>query len=626
MEDVSGFDTEEAFILFREGMGPEDRELGRRVLRHNLSSRKMKGDQENKARFKTVRRAGMRMFLVPLLFADLAWAQEDAGAIISDEAIFKPVVGRKHLVATAEERATWVGLEILRAGGNAVDAGVAVGAALAVTLPRAGNLGGGGFMIIHHRASGETVALDFREKAPAAAHREMFLDEDGRADPGKSRFSYLASGVPGTVRGMAEAAGKYGTMSWTELLAPAIRLAEEGFAVDPAFASSLNTVIKRTHLNEEALRTFTGEEGEPYEEGDLFRQPDLARSLKIIAQDPEAFYRGSLAGRIADEMARGGGLITREDLVAYEPVWRKPVTGRYRGFTVASMPPPSSGGIHLIQMLNILEAYPLGEWGHNTAKTVHHVAETMRLAYADRSRHLGDTDFVEVPVDGLTSEGYAAALRKTIDPLRARPSEEVAPGVPQKYESDETTHFSVIDGDGNAVSCTYTLNFSYGSGIMIPGTGILMNNEMDDFSAKPGVPNAFGLIGGEANAIAPGKRMLSSMSPTIVLKNEEPFLVTGSPGGSRIITTTLQVIMNVIDHGMNPAEADAAVRFHHQWYPDVLRVERGFPGDTRRLLEAMGHPLRVQGTMGGTQTLLRSGDLLYGSSDPRRPRGMVLGD
>lgn len=552
-------------------------------------------------------------------------AQIDTGAIIADGTIFKPVVAEKGMVSTAEALATQVGLDVLREGGNAVDAGVAVGMALAVTLPRAGNIGGGGFMIIHDAESDETVALDFREKAPKAAFRDMFLDEDGNADPQKSRFSYLASGVPGTVRGLALAAEKYGSKSWKDLVEPAIELAEEGFTVYPDLESSLQTTIGRKRFNKPAYQTFTKRNGKLYKAGDTLKQPDLAKSLKLIAKDPDAFYTGAIAEKIAKDMEKNGGMITLDDLASYQPAIREPITGKYRGYTIKSMPPPSSGGVHIVQMLNILEPFPLGEWGHNTAKTVHHITETMRLAYADRSKHLGDSDYVDVPIEGLTSAAYAKDLRSKINPLKATPSTEIGPGTPQGYESDETTHFSIIDKDGNAVSCTYTLNFSYGSGIMIPGTGILMNNEMDDFSAKPGVPNAYGLIGGEYNAVEPGKRMLSSMSPTIVLGEDGVFLVTGSPGGSRIITSALQVIMNVIDHGMNPAEADSAVRFHHQWYPDMLRVERGFPGDTMRLLKEMGHDVQVRTTIGATQTILRSEDVLYGSSDPRRSSGAVLG-
>lgn len=555
----------------------------------------------------------------------LAPAQIDTGAIIADGTIFKPVVVENGMVSTAEALATQVGLDVLKDGGNAVDAGVAVGMALAVTLPRAGNIGGGGFMIIHDAKSGDTVALDFREKAPKAAFRDMFLDADGNADPKKSRFSYLASGVPGTVRGLALALEKYGSKPWAELVEPAIELAEEGFPVYPDLESSLRTTVERKRFNEPAYKAFTKRNGKLYKAGDVLKQPDLAKSLKLIAEDPDAFYTGKIAEKIAKDMRKNGGMITMDDLASYQPAIREPITGEYRGHVIKSMPPPSSGGVHIVQMLNILEPFPLGEWGHNTAKTVHHITETMRLAYADRSKHLGDSDFVDVPIAGLISEDYANDLRATIDPLKATPSTKIGPGAPQGYESDETTHFSIIDDEGNAVSCTYTLNFSYGSGIMIPGTGILMNNEMDDFSAKPGVPNAYGLIGGEFNAVEPGKRMLSSMSPTIVLKDDEVFLATGSPGGSRIITSTLQIIMNVIDHGMNPAEADSAVRFHHQWYPDMLRVERGFPGDTARLLKEMGHDVQTRTTIGATQTILRSEDVLYGSSDPRRSSGLVLG-
>ncbi|MEM7671966.1 MAG: gamma-glutamyltransferase [Verrucomicrobiota bacterium] len=560
-----------------------------------------------------------------LLQTAVLYGQIDTGAIIAGGTIFKPVVAENGMVSTAEALATQVGLDVLKDGGNAVDAGVAVGMALAVTLPRAGNIGGGGFMIIHDAKSGETVALDFREKAPKAAFRDMFLDEEGNADPKKSRFSYLASGVPGTVRGLALAAEKWGSKDWDELVEPAIKLAEDGFPVYTDLASSLKTTVERKRFNKEAYQTFTRRNGKLFKAGDTLKQPDLAKSLKQIAKDPDAFYTGDIAEKIAKNMDKNGGMITLDDLASYQPAIRKPITGDYRGYTIASMPPPSSGGVHIVQMLNILEPFPLGEWGHNTAKTVHHIVETMRLAYADRSKHLGDSDFVDVPIEGLTSVAYADDLRSKINPLKATRSTEIGPGAPQGYESDETTHFSVIDKEGNAISCTYTLNFSYGSGIMIPGTGILMNNEMDDFSAKPGVPNAYGLIGGEFNAVEPGKRMLSSMSPSIVLKDSEVFLATGSPGGSRIITATMQVIMNVIDHQMNPAEADSAVRFHHQWYPDMLWVERGFPGDSARILGEMGHKVETRTTIGATQTILRSDGVLYGSSDPRRSSGAVMG-
>ena len=371
---------------------------------------------------------------------------------------------------------------------------------------------------------------------------------------------------------------------------------------------------------------FFGEDGEPPERGELLVQKDLAWSLRQIAEHgPKAFYQGKIARKLAAEMKAHGGLVTRRDLESYEPVFREPVRGTYRGHEIVAMPPPSSGGVHVIQMLNILEGYPLSYLGAGSAETIHLMAEAMRLAYADRSKYLGDPDFWEVPVAGLTSKAYAAELRGSIDRFRARPSAEVAPGDPAPYESPETTHFSVVDRHGNVVANTYTLNFSYGTGIVAAGTGILLNNEMDDFSAKPGTPNAFGLIGGDANAIAPRKRPLSSMTPALVLKDEKPFLVTGSPGGSHIITAVLQIVLNVVDHDMNVAEATVAPRVHHQWLPDELRVEEGLSPDTLRLLGAMGHRVVVDDAMGATQTILWTEDGLFGAADPRRPDAMALG-
>ena len=528
---------------------------------------------------------------VLLLVPSAASAQEQA--ILSYLDRFHPVVAQNGMVATQESIASEVGLKILQQGGNAVDAAVAVGFALAVTLPRAGNLGGGGFMLIYDAESGETVALDYREMAPAGASRDMYLDAEGNADPTESRFSHRAVGVPGTVAGLLAALDRYGSLPRAAVMGPAITLAEEGVY---------------------------------YEAGDVLRLPDLAESLRQVAlAGAPAFYQGPIAEKIAAEMERHGGLITLEDMAAYRPVFREPVRGSYRGFEIASMPPPSSGGAHLIQILNLLEDYPLEGMGHNSALSIHVMAEAMRLAYADRSLHLGDSDFEPVPLAGLVSKDYADSLRPAIDAFRARPSSEVVPGDPTPYESNETTHFSIMDAEGNAVSNTYTINFSYGSGIMAEGTGILLNNEMDDFSAKPGVPNAYGLIGGEANAIEAGKRPLSSMTPTIVFKEGEPFLVTGSPGGSRIITTTLQVILIVIDHGMNIAEATAALRVHHQWLPDELRVEEGLSPDTLALLKARGHEVVVKSSMGSTQSILKTEEGLTGASDPRRPGAQTIG-
>lgn len=553
-------------------------------------------------------------------------AQE--AAILSGMDLTHPVWAREGMVSAQEAEAAKIGLGVLEAGGNAVDAAVSVALALAVTLPRAGNIGGGGFMIVHEAASGETVAIDYRETAPSAATRDMFLGSDGEADSKLSRFHGKAVGVPGTLAGLALALEKYGTLTLAQALAPAIRLAEEGLVVSVDLADSLKGLEGRLKQWPSSAKIFFKPDGSFYEPGDILRQPDLAASLKLIAeQGPDALYRGPLGEKIVAAVVEAGGVMSMDDLAAYEAKVRAPVTGTYRGYEVVSMPPPSSGGAHIVQILNILEGYPIGWTGPNSAETIHLMAEAMRLAYADRSEYLGDSDFVDVPIKGLTSKAYAAELRGRIDRHRATPSATVKPGAPQKYESDQTTHFSVVDKAGNAVSSTYTINFSYGSGLVAEGTGILLNNEMDDFSAKPGVPNAYGLIGGDANAVEPGKRPLSSMSPTIVLKDGKPYLVTGSPGGARIITTTLQVIMNVIDHGMNVAEASAAPRIHHQWLPDQLRVEEGLSPDTVALLRARGHDVSVQSAMGATQSIMidpESGFRL-GASDPRRAGALTVG-
>ncbi len=567
-------------------------------------------------------RFGFLLLLILLLPGRVAAEQ----AILSAQDIFHPVLGTQGMVASQEATATQVGLEVLKGGGNAVDAAVAVGFALAVTLPRAGNLGGGGFMLIHMAESGETLALDYREEAPVAAGRDLFLDADGKVDNQRARFSYLSAGVPGTVAGLAAAQARFGRLSLAEVLAPAIRLAEEGMPVSVALAEGLAARAERLKAWPETARVFFKADGSPYSAGEKLVQSDLAWSLKEIARDgAAAFYEGEIGQRIAADMKANDGLITESDLAAYDVVWREPVTGSYRGYAIASMPPPSSGGVHLVQILNLLESYPLGEMGAGSAATLHVMAEAMKLAYADRSQHLGDPDFWKVPQRGLTSKAYASRLRQRIDQDRALAATEIGPGDPVPYESNETTHFSVADRFGNVVSNTYTINFSYGSGIVAKGTGILLNNEMDDFSAKPGTPNAYGLIGGAANAIEPGKRPLSSMTPTLVFKNGKPWLVTGSPGGSRIITTVLQIVLNTVDHGMNVAAATAAPRMHHQWLPDELRIEPGFSQDTLRLLADKGHRVVIKNAMGSTQSLLRIEDGWTGASDPRRPGALTLG-
>ncbi len=567
-------------------------------------------------------RFGFLLLLILLLPGRVAAEQ----AILSAQDIFHPVLGTQGMVASQEATATQVGLEVLKGGGNAVDAAVAVGFALAVTLPRAGNLGGGGFMLIHMAELGETLALDYREEAPVAAGRDLFLDADGKVDNQRARFSYLSAGVPGTVAGLSAAQARFGRLSLAEVLAPAIRLAEEGMPVSVALAEGLAARAERLKAWPETARVFFKADGSPYSAGEKLVQSDLAWSLKEIARDgAAAFYEGEIGQRIAADMKANDGLITESDLAAYDVVWREPVTGSYRGYAIASMPPPSSGGVHLVQILNLLESYPLGEMGAGSAATLHVMAEAMKLAYADRSQHLGDPDFWKVPQRGLTSKAYASRLRQRIDQDRALAATEIGPGDPVPYESNETTHFSVADRFGNVVSNTYTINFSYGSGIVAKGTGILLNNEMDDFSAKPGTPNAYGLIGGAANAIEPGKRPLSSMTPTLVFKNGKPWLVTGSPGGSRIITTVLQIVLNTVDHGMNVAAATAAPRMHHQWLPDELRIEPGFSQDTLRLLAEKGHRVVIKNAMGSTQSLLRIEDGWTGASDPRRPGALTLG-
>ncbi|MBP2229552.1 gamma-glutamyltranspeptidase/glutathione hydrolase [Azospirillum agricola] len=539
--------------------------------------------------------------------------------------IFYPVRAQNGMVASEHRLATEIGVAILQRGGNAVDAAVAVGFALAVVLPNAGNVGGGGFMIVHDAKSGKDVAIDFREMAPAKASRDMYLDGQGKVAPDRSLYTHLAVGIPGTVAGLAHAQAKYGTLALADVVAPAIKLAREGYAVTPQLAGLLE--VERDHLAKwGATRAVFFKDERPLRAGETLVQADLAASLELIAKNgPKAFYEGPIAEKIAAEMSRHGGLVTVEDLRAYKVVEREPVAGTYRGYTVKSMPPPSSGGTHIVQILNMLERYPLKDLGAGSAQGIHLMAEAMKLAYADRSEYLGDPDFTKVPVKGLTSRAYADELAKRIDPEKATPASTIKPGKPAPYESDQTTHFSVADSQGNVVSTTYTLNLNFGSGIVAEGTGILLNNEMDDFSAKPGVPNAFGLIGGDANAIQPYKRPLSSMSPTIVLKDGKPWLITGSPGGSRIITTTLETVIDHIDFDMNPAEAAAVPRVHHQWTPDELRVEKGLSPDTIRLLEQKGHKVAVKPTMGRTQTIQLRGDGLYGYSDPRNPDGATAG-
>ena len=529
------------------------------------------------------------------------------------------------VVASASLTASEVGVEILKQGGNAVDAAIATAFALAVTWPSAGNIGGGGFMV-YHGEDGHATSFDFREKAPLAATETMYLGLDGKVVNNSNHIGMRAIGVPGTVAGLAYALEHWGTMKWWQLVDPALALADKGYVLNATQAASLEMGRERLLLNDEAKRVYLAADGSAPPMGTRRRYTDLAATLKLLKSvGPKAIYGGAIGQKIVDDLQRQGGVLTMEDLLSYHVTERAPVTGTYRGFEVVSMPPPSSGGVHLIQMLNMLEGWPLAAMGAGSAQGLHLMAEAMRRAYADRSEYLGDPGFVPVPVAALTSKDYAAALRSQINPDRATASATVKPGKLAPYESRQTTHFSVMDRDGNAVANTYTLNWSYGSGIVAKGTGILLNNEMDDFSAKPGEPNAFGLIGGEANAVQPGKKPLSSMTPTLLMKDNKVFLVTGSPGGSQIITTVLQTIVNVVDHGMNIQAATNAPRVHHQWWPDELLVEHTLNPDTVSLLRARGHTVTPTYPIGTTQTILYWDGLFQGAADPRRGGGKAVG-
>ncbi|KAA0017765.1 gamma-glutamyltransferase [Salinicola corii] len=567
--------------------------------------------------------AGLCAFCLTFAYSVSSMGQS---AILEGER-FHPQVGEHGMVATSHYLASQIAHDVLEDGGNAVDAAVTAGFALAVTQPRSGNIGGGGFMLISDEKSDKVIAIDYREKAPAAAYETMFQNEQGEAVSELSRYTHNASGVPGTVAGLALALDQYGTMTLAEALAPAIKLADEGFIIPPRFAEGLEQSQDRLKQWDSTRKVFYKPDGSLYRAGERFRQPDLAATLERIAENgPREFYEGKTASLIAAEMKDHGGMMTAMDLANYQPTIREPVHGNYRGYDVYAMSPPSSGGAHIVQMLNILEGYDIHTMGFNSARTIHVMSEAMKRAYADRAEYLGDTDFVDVPLEGITSKAYAEELRGQIDLDRATPSSEIAAGDPLPYESNETTHFSIADDSGLAVSNTYTINFSYGSGIVVDGAGFLLNNEMDDFSAKPGTPNAYGLIGGEANKIEPEKRMLSSMTPTIVKKDGRNFLVTGSPGGSRIITTTLQVVMNVIDHGMNIQSAVSAPRIHDQWLPDEIRIEDGISPDTIALLEAMGHKISQQEAMGAAQSILIEDDGTFtGGADPRRSTSSAMG-
>jgi gamma-glutamyltranspeptidase/glutathione hydrolase len=538
-----------------------------------------------------------------------------------------PVAARHGMVVAQEKHAARAGLVVLEQGGNAVDAAVATGLAMAVTYPRAGNIGGGGFMVIH-RANGEATTIDYRETAPAAVTAETFLDANGNADPAKSRDSALAVGVPGTIAGFAMALEKYGSGKFTlaQLIAPAIRLARDGIAVEDDTLDTLPGAKERLTRWPSSAKIFAHPDGRMLGAGDKLVQRDLADTLEhIMRHGPQSFYDGPLADKLVAGIRQHGGIMTVDDLKAYRAIERAPVRGTYRGHDIVSMAPPSAGGVHLIEMLNILEGFPMSTLAAQSPAATHLMISVMQRAYADRAAYMGDPDRVAMPLERLMSKDYAASLRALINPNRARLSTDILPRLAVPREGDNTTHYSVVDRDGNAVSNTYTLNFGYGLGLVAGDTGILLNNEMDDFAAKPGAPNAFGLVGSAANAPGPGKRPLSSMTPTIVLKDGKPFLVVGSPGGSRIITAVVQVTVNVIDHGMSVADAVTAPRLHHQWLPDQVLAERGLAAETVRALEALGHKVVVGRPGTAVNAIARGADGWVGAADTRTRGAVAMG-
>ncbi|MBS1500852.1 MAG: gamma-glutamyltransferase [Bacteroidetes bacterium] len=524
---------------------------------------------------------------------------------------------RKGMVVCAYPDASKVGLDILKKGGNAVDAAVAVQFALEVTHPEAGNIGGGGFMV-YRSARGITNTLDFREKAPALASRNMYLDSAGNVIPGMSLSTRQASGVPGSVDGMVQAHRKYGRLKWEQLVQPAIDLARNGFRITKRLANDLNAGAKDFKMRNPGGNYLLKDS--PWKEGDLLVQEDLAKTLEQIRdKGREGFYGGKVADEIVAEMQSGKGLISKQDLENYHAVWRKALTGSYKGYKMITMPPPSSGGIALLQLLQMVEKYPLSRWGYNRDSTVQLMVEAERRVYADRSKYLGDPDFYKVPVDSLINPTYNASRMSTFTWDKATPSASIQPGKFAGYESDQTTHYSIVDAEGSAVSITTTLNGSFGSRIFVKGAGFLLNNEMDDFSSKPGVPNMFGLVGGKANSIQPNKRMLSSMTPTIIEKDGKLFMVVGTPGGATIITSVFQTILDVIEFKQDMQQAVSSKRFHHQWLPDVVYIERGALDEaTQSILEQKGYKITPQGPSGRVDAILVMPDGTYqGGADPR---------
>ena len=539
-------------------------------------------------------------------------------------AVRQPLRAKHGMVVAMESIAADVGVSVLQKGGNAVDAAVAVGFALAVTHPFAGNIGGGGFMLIRF-ADGRSTFIDFRERAPEKASRNMYLDATGALTKG-SIEGWRSSGVPGSVRGFEMALTRYGKRTWAQNMAPAVELASKGFPVSYALAESLKG-SRSLGSSPESKRIFQ-KGGAFYDVGETLVQPELAQTLDRISKNgPGEFYEGETAKRFADEMAKHGGIISLADLKNYKAIERTPITGSYKNYTIITSPPSSSGGIALLEMMGILEGTGYEKAGAGSATAIHYEAEAMRRAYADRNEYVGDPDFVKVPIKGLLDPAYLSKLRASIDPERATPSDGVRPGKPVGSESMETTHYSVVDSEGNAVAVTYTLNGGFGNGITVPGLGFLLNNEMDDFASKPGSPNMFGLVQGEANAIAPGKRPLSSMTPTIVLKDGKLFMTAGAPGGSRISTAVLQVILNVLDFGMNVQDAVDAPRVHHQWQPDKLSLERGISPDTVALLKSRGYDVDYAPgvVLAQVAAIVSDGGWLQGASDGRSAAGKAAG-
>ncbi|MDA8899685.1 gamma-glutamyltransferase [Gammaproteobacteria bacterium] len=533
--------------------------------------------------------------------------------------------GSNGMVTTQHYLATKVGEDILNQGGNAYDAAIAISFTLAVVLPRAGNIGGGGFMVLHDIKSKKNYAIDYREKAPLLSTTDMYLDENGTVIPNKSTLGYLSSGVPGTVAGMWAVHQKFGSMKWEKLIRPAIKLASDGFEISPYMSDMLIKYNAKLSVFEETKNIF--QKQYPIFNGESFVQVDLAETLSVIADNGrDGFYKGSVAKKIADDMSKNGGIISIKDLEEYEPKWRDPLVSEYRNTKIVTMPPPSSGGVHIIQMLNILENFDLNSLGHNSKEYINILGEVMKYAYADRSKYLGDPDYFNVPIKNLSSKAYANNIFNKIKIGKVMPSTKIKPGNYLDTESNETTHFSVVDSHGNIVSSTYTLNSSFGSGVVIKGTGILMNNEMDDFSVSPGVPNQYGLLGAKANEIIPNKRPLSSMTPTIGFKDGDFYFTTGSPGGAKIISAVLQSILNMVDFDMNVEDAIKARRVHHQWQPDLLQIEFNIEDNSKNWLLNAGYNIKIIEPQTNLQLIMKKNGSYYGYGDFRRPDSYASGD